>query len=308
MATLTSSGLRGFVPVTVTPFDESGALRADWLEQVLRWHVDQRAEGLLITADNGESWSLTAAERRTVAEVAVKVAGGRIPVVMGILGGSTTSNRTLAEHAAEGAAAGVDALLVSPSPYLGKATRGEVVARYRGLHRAVGLPIVVYNNPRHFGVGVEGDTLAAVCDAADVIGIKESSRDFLHVTETIARFGDRLSVFVGCGWYIMPGLMQGAAGFLSTGPDLLGRDARRIVELATGPASEEARAMHRRIARLYTFLLGTATPPAALKAALGLLGLPAGVPRAPVEPLAADDLRALTALMQESGALRRDAA
>lgn len=77
---------------------------------------------------------------------------------------------------------------------------------------------------------------------------------------------------------------------------------------ARGPAGPERADIHRRIARVYRFLLGTASPPAAFKAALGLLGLPAGVPRAPVEPLGGADLAALEALMHEIGALRTAAA
>lgn len=308
MSTLTASGFRGYVPVPVTPFDPAGQLRTDWLEEILSWHVRQGADGLMITADNGESWALSPAERRQVAAVAKRVAGGRIPVVMGILGGVATSAQSTIEHAAAGAEAGVDALLLSPQPYLGKATQSEIVARFRAVHHAVGLPLVVYNNPRHFGVAVEGDTMQAVIDAVPVIGVKESSREFYDVTQMIDRFGNRISVFIGCGWFIVPGIAQGAHGFLSTGPDLLGADARRIMGLARGPAGPERADIHRRVARVYRFLLGTATPPAAFKAALGLLGLPAGVPRAPVEPLGGADLAALEALMHEIGALRTAAA
>lgn len=308
MTQLTPGGFRGYVPVTVTPFDSAGRLRTDWLEEVLTWHVGQGADGLLITADNGESWSLSPGERRQVAEVAVRVARGRLPVVMGVLGGSAISAAGVIEHAVQGAEAGVKGLLISPQTYLGKSTAAEVVARYREIYRGVGLPIVVYNNPRHFGIGVEGDLLAAVADEVPVIGVKESSREFYDVSEMIARFGGRMSIFIGCGWFIMPGLAQGAHGFLSTGPDLFGAEARTIIPLANGPATEKRRAMHQRVARMYRFLLGTPTAPAAFKAALGLLGLPAGVPRCPVQPLAGDDLRRLEALMHELGALRSEAA
>ena len=76
-----------------------------------------------------------------------------------------------------------------------------------------------------------------------------------------------------------------------------------MVELARGPACAESRRLHLAISRAYTFLLETGTPPAALKALLGLLGLPAGIPRLPAHPLAGKDLAELQALFAELGVL-----
>ena len=289
--------------MTVTPFGADGAIDLPAFATILRWHIAQGSVGLAIAADNGEASLLTITERQAMAETAVRLADGRIPVLMGAMGTHAFTAGDTIKMAEVAAAAGVDALLVSPTPYNGAATRAELVGRYKEIHRAVPLPIVAYNNPRHFGIAVEGDTLQHLIDEVDLVGIKESSRDFRDISHGIARFGDRISIMIGCGWLIMPGLSMGAAGVLSTGVDLFGAESARIVELARGPACAERSRLHLAVARAYSFLLEAGTAPSALKALLNLLGLPAGIPRLPVLPLDAAGEERLRALFGELGVL-----
>ena len=295
--------LGGLFSVTVTPFGPDGALDLPAFATILEWHIAQGSAGLAIAADNGEASLLTVTERQALAETAVRVSAGRVPVIMGAMGTHAFTAADTIKMVEVAAAAGVDAVLVAPAPYIGTSTRAEVVGRYREIYQAVELPVIAYNNPRHFGVAVEGDTLQQLMDEIDLVGIKESSRQFLDVSQGIARFGDRISIFMGCGYLLVPGLALGAAGVLSTGVDLFGRDGARIVELARGPACAESRRLHLNVARAYTFLLETGTPPAALKALLNLLGLPAGIPRLPAHPLAEAELEQLRALFTELGVL-----
>jgi len=52
---------------------------------------------------------------------------------------------------------------------------------------------------------------------------------------------------------------------------------------------------------VYEMMMGTGTWPAALKAALNLLGQPAGVPREPVMPLTGADLEKVARTMRACG-------
>jgi 4-hydroxy-tetrahydrodipicolinate synthase len=54
---------------------------------------------------------------------------------------------------------------------------------------------------------------------------------------------------------------------------------------------------------IYQTLMGVGTWPSSLKAALALIGLPAGVPRDPVLPLTDADLDALRRTLEELGLL-----
>ena len=205
-----------------------------------------------------------------------------------------------------GAQGGVDALMVGPQSYVLKATIGEMVDRFKAVHRAVPLPIVCYNSPRRTGLNMDPDRLAAVADAVPVIGVKEASRDVFHLTEVIRRFADRMCVFVGPCPFIVQGIALGARGFISSGPELLGdRVAAGICAAALEKPSARTRDLHFALTRIYETLMGTGTWPAALKAGLAMIGQPAGLPREPVQPLAPKDQAALRSVLEELNAIPR---
>ena len=228
----------GNVPAVVTPFGPDGDLRLDAFEALVAWHVAQGVDGVCIAGDNGESWTLSVDERRRLALAAVRVAAGRIPVVMGA--SATTARQSIA-YAEAVADTGVAALMIGPQPYVMKATTRELVQRLETVHRAVPLPMLLYNSPRRTNISLTVETMRAICDAVPVIALKEASRDFFYLTHVIHHFRDRLAVMIGPAPFILPGLQLGAAGFISSGPELLGGRAARIMALASGAMTEEAR-------------------------------------------------------------------
>ncbi len=288
--------VEGNVPAVVTPFDEGGELLLDDFAAIVRWHLSNGADGICIAGDNGEAWALTLEDRKQLAQTAVKVVAGSVPLVMGASAPTARQTIALVEIAAE---AGVDAVMTGPQAYVLKATSREIVSRLEAIHKAVPLPILLYNSPRRTGLNLDVTTFGAICDAVPVVGVKEASRDFFHVTHLIHHFGGRVPVLIGPCPFIIPGLALGARGFISTGPELFGKKAAGIRALASEKPDEESRELHYRLTRIYETLMGTGTWPAAIKASLNLLGVPAGVPREPVQPLTPEDIEKLERVMRE---------
>ena len=293
--------IHGYVPAVVSPFNAAGELMVDHFAEVVGWHLDRGADGICVAGDNGEAWALTPDDRRRLARTATEVVAGRVHVTMGA---SAPTARQTIENAAIAAEAGVDSLMITPQSYVLKATRSEIVGRYKTVHKAVPLPILLYNSPRRTGgVNMDVDVLGALSDALPVIGLKESSRDFFHLSHVIRRLGRRISILVGPAHYVFPGLALGAAGFLATGAEFLGDSVRRVRPLAAARPGPEARDMHHSLTVVYETLMGTGTWPAALKAGLNMIGVPAGVPREPVEPLSPKDSRKLQTVLDDLGLL-----
>jgi 4-hydroxy-tetrahydrodipicolinate synthase len=290
----------GPIPAVVTPFTGSGEIMEDAFRDVVERQIGIGAGGICVAGDNGESWTLDGAERGRLTRLAVDQARGRVPVIMGASAATAKATIAYGRVAMEAGAAG---LLVMPQPYVLKATRDELVRRFAALAAAVDLPIVAYNTPRRSGIDLTVDDIVAIFDAAPVVAIKESSRDFFHHTDLLDRLRDRISVLTGPSHYILPCIALGARGFIATGPELLGKDCARIMALGAQAPSDAYRAMHRKLTALYKLLMGTGTWPAALKAALNLLGWPAGVPRDPVMPLAGADLEKVRRTLGELGLL-----
>lgn len=300
MTRLTASGLHGFVPAVVTPFAADGSIVAQDFDAMVERLIGIGATGVCVAGDNGESWTLPPDERRMLTARAVAVSNGRVPIITGVSAPTTVQCLAYARAAREGGAA---AVLAMPQTYVLKATRDELLARFSTMADSVDLPIVLYNSPRRAGIELSLDDIDAILGVAPVIGIKESHRDFFHLTHLIEDFRDRMSIMVGPSHYILPGIALGAQGFIATGPELLGDTAGRIVEIARAAPGPEYAALHFQLTRLYELLMGTGTWPSSFKAALGLLGWPAGIPRDPVQPLAGTTLDKVRATLGELGLL-----
>ena len=294
--TMTKDDLHGFVPAIITPFSANGEIMEDGFLEILEWLIGRGATAICIAGDNGESWTLSAEERGRLTRIAADRSQGRVKIITGCSAPTLKGSVAYAQAAQEN---GADALLSMPQTYVLKATREELLHRFDGLAKSTTLPIVAYNSPRRAGLELSIADIGAILDAAPVIGIKESSRDFFHHTNLINKFAHRMSIMVGPCHYIVPGIALGAHGFIATGPEFLGLDAARLTSLAREKPSAHTASLHYKLTKLYELLMGTSTWPASFKAALNLIGLPAGVPRDPVAPATAADIEKIKAVFSE---------
>lgn len=302
---MATSAIHGFVPAVPTPFDERGDLMIDAFQELLDWLVSIGADGICIAGDNGESWALSPDERRLLMRTARDRLGGRLPI---ILGASATSNRQATAYARIAAEEGADAILLMPQSYVLKATRSELVARYATIAREVDIPIVAYNTPRRSGIALSVDDIEAICDAAPVVALKESAREVPHLTQVIERLGERIAIMTGPANCILWTGALGARGFIATGPELLGPVAATLMDASRRAPDARYRALQFKLNTIYETLMSIGTWPAALKAALTMIGLPAGVPREPVQPLAPADSARLAASLHACGVILKGGA
>ena len=276
---MNKSDLHGFVPAIVTPFNSTGEIMLDAFEEVFEFLIARGATTICIAGDNGESWALSASERGQLARLAKDKADGRVKIMMGISAPTIDSSMAYVKAAED---SGVDVLLSMPQTYVLKANDREIMHRFDQISAASKLPLVLYNSPRRAGFSLSVDQIESLTNHHNVIGIKESERDFFHHTKLLARLGDKLSVMTGPCHFIFPNFALGAAGFIATGPeftDMLPSDMADAGRKEPGPVYRHA---HNQLTALYEMLMGTATWPAGFKAAFNLIGLPAGVPRDPV--------------------------
>ena len=295
--------VQGQVIAPVTPFGAKGELMLDAYGEIIRWHLDCGVGGFLVAGDNGEAWALTADELGRVTRVATEEVKGRVPVFVGASAITAANSAALAAVAAE---AGADGLCLQPQSYVLGGTTAEIVGRIEAVHKAVPLPIMLYNHPGRTGLNMTPDIVDALSGAVPVVGLKEATGDFVQLTRIIERFADRFAVLTGPAHYIIPALELGAAGYISTGPELFGAGAGRILETA-GMTTAKRRRLHCGITDAFAAVQFIGTRPAGIKAALAMLGLPAGVPREPLLPLAPDDEARLRAALVRCGVLEEAA-
>ncbi|SDX34414.1 dihydrodipicolinate synthase family protein [Litoreibacter albidus] len=290
--------LHGYVPAIATPFNDKGEIMEDAFVDLFEFLLSRGATCVCIAGDNGESWALSAEERGRLVRLAKDTARGRVPVMMGISAPTIDASLAYVRAAEEN---GADVLLSMPQTYVLKASEAELMARFDKVSAATKLPLVLYNSPRRMGFSLTIDQTETLLDHHNVIGIKESQRDFFYHSHLLRRLGHRMSVMTGPCHYILPAFALGAKGFIATGPEFTDLKPSDMATVGTAAPDDTYRHAHHQLTVLYELLMGIGTWPSAFKAALNLIGQPAGVPRDPVHPLGDADIDKIKRTFDELG-------
>ncbi|MDP6805718.1 MAG: dihydrodipicolinate synthase family protein [Rhodospirillales bacterium] len=271
-----------YAPAPVTPFTPGGELNYDAYEEIVKFHIEvNRCDSLLVAGDNGEGYVIADDELGRMTERVARVVDGRFRFYVHV---SRIATAECIHRAEIAAAAGASGLCLQPHSYLAHTTTAEVVERFEAVTKAVPLPLMLYNSPRHTGLSLTPDQVRAIADVAPVEIFKDGDGDWQHVTDMVGEMGDRFPVISGLALSLVPGLLLGAGGMVSTGPELFGADAKQVFDVFEMTPDERMRT-HRRYGAVITAVSFFGTSPSGIKAGLNMLGLPAGVPRAPVKPL-----------------------
>jgi 4-hydroxy-tetrahydrodipicolinate synthase len=223
-------GWNGVFPAVTTQFKSDGAhtLDVEATARVIEGLVRDGVSGLIICGTVGEGTSLTRTEKVSLWETAVAVTKGRVPVIAGIAEFTTPFAIDTARAAKK---AGVDGIMVMPA-LVYSAKPSETVAHYRGVAKAVDLPLMVYNNPPIYKNDVTPEILAALADCDTVVCFKESSGDTRRFIDVRNLVGDRFVLFAGLDDVIVESVMLGAAGWVSGMSNAFPQEGETLFRLA----------------------------------------------------------------------------
>lgn len=279
---------RGTYTVLITPFDETGAkvdLKA--MADLVDWQIKQGIHGLIPLGSTGEFLSLTDDEQAAVAETAIKAAKGRVPVLIGTGCENTLDGVRLSKRAE---ALGADGVMIIP-PFYSTPTEDELFEHYRRIGEAIGIPIMIYNNPATANVDMRPETVKRLSAIDNVRYIKESTLEVTRVRDIIDLCGDRMTVFAGILGY--ESFWLGAQGWVAVCSNLLPAESAKLFELVADAKDQpEALALYKRILPIVRWVGGHRYV-AATKAGFAMMGRPVGPPRPPRLPLPAADVEAL---------------
>jgi len=261
--------LRGSIVPVVTPFNDSLAVDHQALENLIDWQIAEGSHAISVTGTTGEPSSLTTEEREAVFATTIKAVAGRVPVLLGT--GSTNLEETL-RLTRKAEQFGADACLVIV-PYYSRPSQEGLYQYFTMVARCTHLPIIVYNIPGRTATNMEPETLRRVRDTCDnVIGVKESNRDFEQVTRVLHLLGRDFLVYSGIEALCFPMLALGGAGHISATANLLPKAVADLYNFSVAGEWERARDLHFDLYPLNVALF-VETNPGPLKAAMGMLGM-----------------------------------
>jgi 4-hydroxy-tetrahydrodipicolinate synthase len=202
--------------------------------------------------------------------LAASVVADRVPFLPGT--GSAKLDETL-ELTGIARDAGADAALVI-TPYYARPTQEALYAWYATVAREYpDLPIVVYNVPSRTAVDIAPATVGRLFrDFDNVVGVKETTKDFEHFSRVLHECGPELLVWSGIELLCLPLLALGGAGFVSAVANLAPAAVARMYEAYESGDHAAARELHYRLHPLVD-LVFTETNPAAAKWVLAQRGL-----------------------------------
>ncbi|TCK21133.1 4-hydroxy-tetrahydrodipicolinate synthase [Pseudonocardia endophytica] len=293
--------IRGSIAPVVTPFSDDGAPDLASLRTLVRWQLDAGSHGISIGGSTGEPSAQTVAERIDAIRAVAAEVDDAVPVLPGT--GSAKLDETL-EITAAARDAGADAALVI-TPYYARPTQEALYRWYSAVAvEFPDLPIVIYNVPSRTAVDVAPETVERLFrDHENVVGIKETTKDFEHFSRVLQRCGRELLVWSGIELLGLPLLALGGAGFVSAVANLAPRAVARMYDAWESGDHETARDLHYALHPLVD-LLFVETNPAPAKWVLHQQGrLASPHVRPPLVPLGSDRVPDVRALLDEGAHL-----
>ncbi|QGW24866.1 dihydrodipicolinate synthase [Dietzia sp. DQ12-45-1b] len=281
----------------VTPFGSDGYVDLRAVACVAQHLVDSGCDGLVVSGTTGESPTTTDAEKIAVLEAVLAAVGDRAFVVAGVGTYDTAHSVHLARQAASVGAHGM--LVVTP--YYSKPTQAGLDAHFRAVADATDRPVMLYDIPPRSVVPIQAETLIGLSSHPNIVAVKDAKGDF-HDAVTVMSHCD-LVYYSGDDQLNLPWLAVGASGFVS----VIGHvAAAHLVELRRAfLAGDIDTARHINLGLLPLFDAQRALGGVSMsKAALELLGIPAGAPRLPQLPPTTEQQDALASLLHRAGVIR----
>jgi 4-hydroxy-tetrahydrodipicolinate synthase len=284
--------LKGVIPYLVTPIDDDGRIKADVLARLCDDLIGHGVHGLTPLGSTGEFAYLSDRQRRTTVDITVQAARGRVPVIAGVAGTSTT-------HAIEQAkaykAAGVEGVLAVLETYFPLGEQ-ETEAYFLAIADSTDLPVVIYTNPNFQRSNLTIDLIERLSQHPNIVGLKDASTNTSRLLSIRNRCADRLDVFAASSHIPVNVMLLGGRGWFAGPACIIPRQSVALYELCMQEKWREAMALQAHIWGI-SEIFAKYNLAACIKAALEEQGYPVGHPIPPQRRLIDAERRAIAAAL-----------
>jgi 4-hydroxy-tetrahydrodipicolinate synthase len=293
--------LAGTYTAIVTPFRD-GKFDAPAFKRLIDMQVKGGVDGVVPVGTTGESPSLDYKEHIEVIAHAVEYAAGRIEVMAGTGGNSTSEAVYLTQEAAK---VGANSSL-QVAPYYNKPTQEGLFQHFLEISRASKLPLILYSIPSRCGVEIGVETVRRLAGATPrLAGMKEAGGNADRVSQLRAALGPKFSIFSGDDALTLAFMAVGAHGVVSVASNIVPRQVARMVAAFRAGNLSAALKLHQQLYPLFKDLF-IETNPQPVKTALALMGLIKEEFRLPLVPMSAKNRSVLKSTLLQCGVIRHD--
>jgi len=202
--------LKGSLVAIVTPMQPGGALDLEALRRLIDFHVANGTAGIVIVGTTGESPTVDVDEHCRLIQAAIDYSAGRVPVIAGTGGNSTSEAIALTRFAKN---AGAYACL-SVVPYYNKPTQEGMYRHFRTIAETVDLRVLLYNVPSRTVADMSTETVVRLAQVPGIVGIKDATSDLVRHVQLQNRLpaGGGFALYSGNDDTALPFMLLGGHG------------------------------------------------------------------------------------------------
>ncbi len=293
--------IHGIVPPLVTPLLQRNTLDRRGLQHLVAEQLAAGVDGLFVLGTTGEGPSLSHQLRRQMIEATCDLVSGRVPVYVGITDTSLVDAQELAGFAAD---CGADAAVAAP-PFYFPAGQTELRHWFTELAKDLALPLLLYNMPSCTRISIELESLMALLDLQNVVGLKDSSGDLNYLAAAIAlveKHRPGWPVMIGPEALLQQAMQLGAVGGVTGGANLcpqLFTGMLTAINSQDSVAVDQLQTIIDELQTLYTFGKYGSSYLKGLKCALELSGICSGLLAAPFDVFLPPERQRVSQWLQE---------
>ena len=288
--------IQGSIVAIVTPMRADGSLDYPRLKSLVDFHVAEGTDGIVIVGTTGESPTVDVDEHCELIRAAVEYAAGRIPVIAGTGGNSTSEAIELTAFAKQaGAAASLNVV-----PYYNKPTQEGLYRHFKAIAEAVDLPMILYNVPGRTVADMGNDTTLRLSQVPGIVGIKDATGNMERGADLIKRVPRGFALYSGDDASALAFILLGGHGTISVTANVAPRLMHEMCSAALAGNLAKAREINSRLLGLHRHLFVEANP-IPVKWAVSRMGLMEEGIRLPLTPLSSEHRERVLQAMREAG-------
>ena len=283
----------------VTPFKDNKEVDFDAAVYIAEHLIENGSEGIVVCGTTGEAPVLSVEERLELYTVIQNKVGKKAEIWAGTGSNNTEFSVELSKKAEKCGVHGI--MLVTP--YYNKPSQQGLYEHFKTIADSVSLPVMLYNVPGRTASNLLPQTIKKLTAVENIIAVKEASGDMDQASLLYSLVRDRMAIYCGDDSLTLPMLALGAQGVVSIASHLAGREIRRMMECYYAGEVGEARNIHNQLFPLFRGLFINSNP-IPLKAAMNMLGLPAGGLRLPLVYASEEEQKTIATILRETGLLK----
>lgn len=295
--------VRGIVLPSPTVFLDDGRVDEKLMDELTDWYLACGVHAFFVLGSYGQGPAMTPDERKKVAETIIRRVKHRVPVVVHVGAVDPYTAIDLGKHAK---AIGAEAVGHVGPYYYADRSEYEIVEHFKMVDRALGMPILVYNNPRYSGYNIHPNFMARLVEAVPhIFGAKLAMGSVDEAMAYMKLVKAPFATFALAS-NLVSAVSVGVAGTISPPLAVTPEVGVELVRAIDAGKAEEALALQKTVIRVHDIFLRLAGPfgRSIYCEAMRLRGFDVKMyPRWPSKPLSREAYDELRELFAEIGLL-----